>query len=514
MCWFAPVQRPLAAETPRMFEARFFGAHPDGLEAFRQAVESTAQMLTSALPDQPYSGTAPAALAALLQTEICPSAGRPLGHVLERARDIVSHSVALWHPNVVAHLQCPVTIPALAAEMVVSALNQSMDSFDQAPAATILEQQVTAWLCQLAGYPETAGGTFTVGGTQSNFMGLLLARDHFLEQRWQWDTAQLGLPPDASRLRVLCSDAAHFSVEKSALQLGLGTQAVQRIDTDEGAIFPDRLARGIATLRRAGFEPFAIVATAGTTDFGAIDPLASIAEIAAGERIWLHVDAAYGAALLMSPQHRDRLDGLAQADSITLDFHKAFFQPISCGAFLLRDAERFRLIRMHADYLNPAEDEETGRPDLVTRSILTTRRFDALKLWVSLQTIGADGFAEMVNRLVVLAQQAATSLAANPRFALLHRPAFSCLVFRYVPANPKVDADAVNVALPRRLFDCGAAVLGHTVDAGRPCLKFTLINPCTEARDIERLIELIESAGLEEEAQNSCQRVAGSSRTT
>ena len=233
-----------------MFEARFFGVHPDGIEAFRQAVKATARMLTSALPDQPCSGAAPAALNELLRTEICPPTGRPLSHALERVRAIVGHSVALWHPNVVAHLHCPVAIPALAAEMVVSALNQSMNSFDQAPAATVIEQQVTAWLCALSGFPATAGGTFTAGGTQSNLMGLLLARDHFLRERWQWDAATFGLPPDASRLRILCSDAAHFSVEKSALQLGLGTAAVQRVETEAGAMSADRLTQQIRGLRR------------------------------------------------------------------------------------------------------------------------------------------------------------------------------------------------------------------------------------------------------------------------
>ena len=492
-----------------MFEARFFGAGPGRTAIFRQAVEAAAQMLTTALPAGPCSGLSPADLDGLLQAEICPAAGRPLSQVLEGVHAVVRHSVALWHPNVVAHLHCPVTIPALAAEIVVSALNQSMDSFDQAPAATIIEQQMTAWLCALAGFPVTAGGTFTAGGTQSNFMALLLARDHFLREHWRWDAARFGLPPDALRLRILCSEAAHFSIEKSALQLGLGTAAVERVETAAGTMSVDRLEQRISRLRRDGYQPFAIAATAGTTDFGAIDPLGAIAEIAARERIWLHVDAAYGGALLMSPRFRSRLDGVASADSITLDFHKAFFQPISCGAFLLRDAERFQLIRMHADYLNPAKNEAEGRPDLVTRSILTTRRFDALKLWISLQTIGADGYAEMVDRLVELAQQAAASLAANPRFALLHRPEFSCLVFRYIPANPEVDPDAVNAALPRRLFDRGQAVLGHTIADGRPCLKFTLINPCIVAEDIERLIALIERAGLDEEAEIRSREVAG-----
>lgn len=481
-----------------MFEEHFFGADERSRQAYSQTVTAVAGMLTAALPGKPYSGASPAELAELLRNDICPPEGRKLSTVLRAASDIVGHSVALWHPHVAAHLHCPVVVPALAAEMVISALNQSMDSFDQAPSATIVEQLVIAWLSRLAGFPAAAGGTFTAGGTQSNFMGLLLARDYFLEQRWRWDTARLGLPPDASRLRVLCSEAAHFSVEKSALQLGLGTNAVVQTESDGGAISPARLARQIALLRHDGFEPFAVVATAGTTDFGAIDPLAEIAEIAEREGIWLHIDAAYGGALLMSATHRCLLDGLSRADSVTLDFHKAFFQPISCGAFLLRDAELFRFIRMHADYLNPVDNEDQGRPDLVTCSILTTRRFDALKLWVSLQVIGAAGFGNMVDRLLALCQRAATRLGVSPRFELLHRPVLGSVVFRYVPANPEIDADLVNAALPRRLFDRGLAVLGHTTVAGRPCLKLTLMNPCTEAAEIDRLIGLIEDLGAQE----------------
>ena len=482
-----------------MFEQFFFGAAARSIEEYRRTMELTVEMLTSALPDVPYSGVSPAELIKLLQTEICPPTGKPLSTVLRDVRAIITHSVALWHPHVIAHLHCPVLLPGLAAELVISALNQSMDSFDQAPSATIVEQMVVTWLCRIARLPVTATGTFTTGGTQSNFMGLLLARDHFLEHRWNWHTATLGLPPESQRLRILCSEAAHFSVEKSALQLGLGTKAVVRIETDDARMSPKCLALSINELRREGLEPFAVVATAGTTDFGSIDPLPAIAEIAAREHVWLHADAAYGGALLMSPKYRDQLQGLSEADSITLDFHKAFFQPISCGAFLVRDAERFRSIRMHSEYLNPIRNEEQGRPDLVTKSILTTRRFDALKLWVSLQTIGAAGFEEMINRLGELTEKTAATLEANPRFILLRRPVFGCLVFRYIPANPAVDADMVNTMLPSRLFDSSAAVVGHTMVDGHPCLKFTLMNPCTKSEEIARLIKMIENVGAGDE---------------
>ena len=153
----------------------------------------------------------------------------------------------------------------------------------------------------------------------------------------------------------------------------------------------------------------AIVATAGTTDFGSVDPLPEIAALAGSAGAWLHVDAAYGGALLFSAQHRDKLRGIEAADSLSVDFHKLFWQPIPCSAFLLRDARHFDAIKLYADYLNPELHEDAGIPNLVTTSLLTTRRFDALKLWISFQTLGRARLAAMIDRTIALAVHAAKS---------------------------------------------------------------------------------------------------------
>ena len=297
---------------------------------------------------------------------------------------------------------------------MISALNQSMDSFDQAPIATIVEQKMIRWLCAEAGLPATADGTFTTGGSQSNYMALLLARDAFLQKHWNWSAQKSGLPPEARRLRIFCSEVAHFTVEKAASQLGLGTDAVVRVDVDE------HFRMSLAALRNAldatrdeGLLPMAIVATAGTTDFGSVDPLPELASIAQAAGAWLHVDAAYGGALLFSAQHRDKLTGIEAADSLGIDFHKLFWQPIPCSAFLLRDARHFESIKLYADYLNPELHEDEGIPNLVTTSLLTTRRFDALKLWISFQTLGRAKLAAMIDRTVELAQHAAKSDPRN-----------------------------------------------------------------------------------------------------
>src|SRR5262245_30896874 len=406
------------------------------------------------------------------------------------------------HPHTAAHLHCPPLIAALAAEVVLSALNQSMDSFDQAPAATVMEQALVRWLCRQAQLPGTAGGTMTAGGTQSNYVGLWLARDAYLSRHHGWSAQQHGLPAQARLFRILCSEVAHFTVEKSAAQLGLGAEAVVKVGVD-GAFrlsLADLRLR-LEQLRQQGLEPIALVGTAGTTDFGSIDPLPEMAALARAHGLWFHVDAAYGGALLFSARHRGQVQGLELADSVTMDFHKLLWQPISCGAFLVRDAAHFDLIKLHADYLNPAENEEHGIPDLVTRSVLTSRRFDALKLWVSLQVLGRHKLAALIDHTLDLAGQVAASLAAHPSFELLHTPQLGCVVFRYRSGHPAVDDDWLNATIRRRLFDRGLAVVGQTRVRGRTCLKLTLLNPSVRHTQVLDLLTAIQECGqkLEQE---------------
>lgn len=476
------------------FAPDFFGTGPRSSLNYVSWMREAERVLTEAPLPCGYPGATPEMLSELLSGEICPEAGVSQEVLGTRLQAIVRNSVQPWHPFTAAHLHTPVLVQSLAAEAVLGALNQSMDSFDQAPAASVLEGKVLDWLCQLAGLPENAGGTFTAGGSQSNYMGLLLARDHFLLSKMRWPVRERGLPAEASRMRFLCSDVAHFSVEKSAIQLGLGTQAVIRVASDDSfRMRPDSLREALARLREEGLWAAAIVATAGTTDFGSIDPLTETAAIAHEQGIWLHVDAAYGGALLMSRRYRNRLTGVELADSVTIDFHKAFFQPISCSAFLVADRQRFDTIRVHADYLNSESREAEGIPDLVTRSVLTTRRFDALKLWVSLQSLGRERFSAMVERLVELALVAAEHIRGSADLELVTEPQFGAVVFRFRPGLET--AASVNDRIPKILFAAGQAVVGHTVVRGEPCLKLTLCNPATGASQVCELLDMIVGCG-------------------
>jgi L-2,4-diaminobutyrate decarboxylase len=490
-----------------LFESEFLTSADSSRERYRQLIsevaETVAEILCRPVPDAPYVGKNASGLADLVHTDFLPEAAVAPEQIAATLRSVIANSVNVNHPHTAAHLHCPPLLAAMVAEMVISALNQSMDSFDQAPMATVVEQKMIRWLCGQTGLPATSGGTFTTGGSQSNYMGLLLARDSFLRKHWNWSAQKSGLPPEARRLRIFCSDVAHFTVEKAASQLGLGTDAVVRVAVDERfRMNADALQDSLASAQAAGLLPLAIVATAGTTDFGSVDPLPEVAALAKGAGAWLHVDAAYGGALLFSAQHREKLAGIDAADSLSIDFHKLFWQPIPCSTFLLRDARHFDSIKLYADYLNPEPHEDEGIPNLVTTSLLTTRRFDALKLWTSFQALGRRRLAAMIDRTIELAEHAAGIVKKTPRLELICDSQLSTVVFRYVPARAGTDSNHLNATLRQRLFDRGLAVIGHTRVHDRQCLKITCMNPTVTNSQMQELISTIVDQGASLEAEN------------
>ena len=480
-----------------MFEAEFLTRAEESKSLYRDLIQRAVEILCSSLAEKPYSGQNPATLAKMIGPEFLPEHASSAQTINQALQTVVQNSIVLTHPRTAAHLHCPPLLAALSAEVVITALNQSMDSFDQAPIATIIEQKLVRWLCREIGLPTTADGTFTTGGSQSNYMGLLLARDAFLRNQWNCSAQKSGLPAEARKLRILCSEVAHFTVEKSASQLGLGTDSVVRVAVDSCfRMNPRDLRDSIESVRAQGHFPMAVVATAGNTDFGSIDPLPELIEMAHTAGAWLHVDAAYGGALLFSAKHRDKLESIENADSISIDFHKLFWQPIPCSVFLLRDAHHFDLIKLHADYLNPEVHEESGIPNLVTNSLLTTRRFDALKLWICFQTLGRQKLSAMVERTVELACHAAQSIRNTRELELVCEPQLSTVVFRYRPSNSDLDADKINAAIRQRLFEQGTAIIGHTRVREHQCLKFTCMNPATTEANLDDLIEAIAQQGI------------------
>ena len=420
---------------------------------------------------------------------------------LERMVELfLNKSLKVHHPHSLAHLHCPTMVASQIAEVLINATNQSMDSWDQSPAGSLMEVQLIDWLRQKVGYGAGQAGVFTSGGTQSNLMGVLLARDACIAKNWKdengnpWSVQRDGIPSDAMRnVKVICSENAHFSVQKNMAMMGMGFQSVVTVPVNENAQMDvDALEKTMAHLQAEGKIVACVVATAGTTDAGAIDPLKQIREITNKYGAWMHIDAAWGGALILSNNHRDMLDGIELSDSITLDFHKHYFQTISCGAFLLKDEANYRFMHYEAEYLNSAYDEEHGVPNLVSKSLQTTRRFDALKLWMTVEALGEELYGSMIDHGVTLTRDVADYINATAGLEMLVDPQFASVLFRVVPEGYPVELlDTLNQNVADELFARGEANIGVTKVGQNQSLKMTTLSPVATLDNVKNLLGLV-----------------------
>lgn len=452
----------------------------------------------------PFSGADRQHLQRLVETINLDAPGTGIANALIEIDELfVANAVWFHHPAYQSHLNCPVALPAVATEAILAAVNPSVDTYDQSPMGILMERKLVDWTAGRIGFDvETRDGVFTSGGTQSNLNALLLARE--------WAAARASgtrdptipagrvgtaSPPSsrsalAERMVVLTTEHSHFSIEKATRVLGLGPHSVVVVPVaGRGTMDPTGLANTLDAVVRHGRLPMAVAATAGTTDTGCIDPLAEIGAICERAGVWLHVDAAYGGGLLVSPTRRPLLHGIELARSVTIDYHKTFFQPVSSSALIVRDRHDFDPVAWHADYLNPVEDDA---PNQVHKSLQTTRRFDALKLWATVRAMGADGIGSMVDRVIDLAAAVHTRMHSDPDFEVLAETDLSTVLFRYAPDGlDGATADRLVPAVRQRLFELGRAIVAKTVFDGRPCLKLTLLNPETTLTDVCRVLDLV-----------------------
>ncbi|MET8098755.1 aminotransferase class V-fold PLP-dependent enzyme [Streptomyces sp. NPDC005236] len=457
---------------------------PQGPDVLRPLLETVLHALAegTAARGGPLPAGGPEHVAGRLRTALgdpLPHHGSPDAlHTLVRA--LAEGAADPADPLCAAHLHCPPLAVATAADLAASALNPSLDSWDQAPAASELEALVARALAhQVYGDPDTSStpdsrgtrdtpGTrgdalITTGGTESNQLALLLAREKH------------------HGVQLVCGTNAHHSLHRATWLLGLPEPVV--IPAPAGTLDPAALDSALTDLR----GPLLVAATAGTTDAGLIDPLPDIADLCATHGARLHIDAAYGGGLLFSDRHRTKLDGLAHADTVTLDLHKLGWQPVAAGLLAVRDPTDLTPLTHRADYLNADDDTEAGHPDLLGRSLRTTRRPDVLKIAVTLKTLGRHGIGRLVDQVCAHAHELADLTAAHPGFELYDHPVISTVLFR-----PHDATDDTVAAVRRTLLDQGRAVLGRATLDGRRWLKATILNPHTRPGDLATLLKLVE----------------------
>lgn len=464
-------------------------ARDEDKAAYRAAIISTAEaILDSITSDEAFSGINPYELRERIEKlSLLPEHGDGWEVVLQSVKkEILPHMLRTWSPLYMPHLHSPALIEAIAAELIISTFNSSMDSWDQGPAATEIEVKVIKELCSLFGYTENCDGVFTSGGSQSNISALVAERDRFIEKKLGWDVKKKGLPDDFRKLRIYTSEISHFSFDKGSHLMGLGYDAVVKLPVDEyERIDTEKTRKIIKEDYENGLYPFLIVATIGTTDFGSIDDIQSLRTIADEFGMFLHADAAYGSGAILS-SYKERIGNLALADSITVDFHKMFLLPISASALLVKDGTILDAFQLHADYLNREEDEEDGYINLVGKSMQTTRRFDALKVYISFRMRGQDGYRKIMDTAIGNADYFYRRINEDENFIAPIKPELSSVVFALKGGDER------NKKTRRRLLSEGV-VIGQTVFNGQTMLKFTLLNPVLTHKHIDELIERIKA---------------------
>ncbi|MFJ6753017.1 MULTISPECIES: pyridoxal phosphate-dependent decarboxylase family protein [unclassified Streptomyces] len=444
------------------------------LDTVLDALTTGAEMRAGPLPPGGPDTVARAVHAAC--TPLIPAHGTgPHDALRTLVRTLAAGAADPAHPHCAAHLHCPPLALAAAADLAASALNPSMDSWDQAPAASALEALTSRELAALV-YPraDAPDALVTTGGTESNQLAVLLAREA---------AARPGPGPYAP-LQIVCGANAHHSIHRAAWLLGLPDPVT--LPTPHGTLTPDTVHTCLANLT-GHTGPVLLAATAGTTDSGAIDPLPDLADLATHFGARFHIDAAYGGPLLFSDTHQAALTGLARAHTVTLDLHKLGWQPVAAGLLAVPDTTTLAALSHRADYLNADDDTEAGLPDLLGRSLRTTRRPDILKIAVTLKALGRHGLGDLVDRTLAAAHTLADLIEAHPRYELHTRPTLSTVLFRPTGAD-----DTTLAHIRRTLLNDGQAVLGRATTPTGLWLKATLLNPHTQPGDLTTLLNLVE----------------------
>lgn len=429
--------------------------------------------------------------------EPLPLDGSPSESVWDDTWDrVVGDSIHLAHPMYMGHQVAPPLPHAALADALASLMNNSVAVWEMSPTGTVVEQQVIRWMIDLLGYPATADGTLVSGGSAANLTGLLAARERAFPGSWTAGVAR----SEASRAVVLVGAHAHYSIERAVGVMGLGSEALVSVADRAGQMDVRALEDTIRAVRADGRIPMAIVATAGSTATGRFDDLAAIADAATRADVWLHVDGAHGASALASERLKPRLRGIERADSVAWDPHKMMFMPISAGSVFVRDRRHLdAALRQSAPYLfHPRPGEERSH-DIGQRTLQCSKRFDALKLWLCLRLYGLRHFAELQERAVSNAEALYGKLARAADFEPLHEPESNILCFRHVPERlaglGEAAVDEFQQELRERYNASGRGWITATRLEGRRVLRVTLMNPSTEDRHLDALVEGLREVG-------------------
>ncbi len=464
----------------------------------------------SELPVFPHTSGGPTI--AHLESRL-PQVGEPLEKLLADCREIIKGIRHNGHPRQFGYVASPATPPGAFADLIASALNVNVTAWRSAPAATELERTVVRWLGSMIGYSDDAHGLLTSGGSMANLIALLIAH----RAKAKDDIARKGLWSCDSPMTIYASNQVHMSIEKAAAILGIGRDQVRTIDSDDSFHLNVRALREqVQEDLRNGLKPFCVVASAGTVNTGAVDPLNEISDLAKEFDLWLHVDGAYGAPATLDERKRSLFAGLDRADSVSLDAHKWLYVPIDAGCLLFRDpaVARAAFASDEADYIKVLERPDTGEAFAFwDYGIELSRRFRALKIWLTFRYYGLTRIAAAISEDNLLAAYLGRCVSDADDFELLAPVELSICCFRYLPKGSKAgmasasvverarldrELDQLNTRLMLAVQRGGQAYLSNATLRGRFALRACITNFRTTQADIDKTLEIIREAARRE----------------
>ena len=469
-----------------------------GAEDIEELGASVARIIAeylTGLPGRPVHQPVPAGLREAWAAEPPPETGDEPGEILDRfTREIAEYPFGNGHPGFFAWVNSPPALIGVFAEALAAAMNPSVAGGDHA--AVHLERQVVRWLAELAGLPPGAGGLLTSGASMATLTGLAIARHHALA-RAGLDVRAFGLQESTGRALLYATTEAHGCVRKAAELLGIGSANIRLVNTDsEFRMDPAHLGDLLAQDHARGDVPVAVIASAGTVNTGAIDPLGAIADVCRQSSTWLHVDAAYGGPpLLLLDEFAGFRPGLGRADSIGIDPHKWMYVPVDAGALLLADPERARdAFSLVPPYLRTDGDQ---LPWFSEYGFEQTRPFRALKLWMAVRHLGLSGYRDLIRHDLHLAEYLRAQAGQASDLELL-ASGLSVVCFRYRPqdwAGSAAELDDLNKHVASAVQLSGRAYLAPTTVRGTTALRACVVNPGSAEADIDRLLAEVRTQG-------------------
>ena len=464
----------------------------DDLDEFRREghrlIDWIAEYLAHSERYPVVARTRPGELKAALPRE-APRQGEPLADALADFERLIVPALTHWnHPGFFAYFANTSSPPAILAEMLSAALNVNGMLWKTSPAATELETTVLDWLREATGLPPGLFGVIQDTASSATLVALAAAR----EAVPGLDVRRRGMVGQA-RLRMYASEHAHSSVEKAGIVIGIGQDGFRKIRADASFRMDVAALRdAIAEDRAAGFTPFAVTATVGTTSTTSIDPVPAIARVAAGEGLWLHVDAAYAGSAAVVPELRHVLAGCEHADSLVMNPHKWLFVPVDLSVLFTRRPEVVRAaFSLVPDYLRTPEDAVA--PNLMDYGVSLGRRFRALKLWLVMRAYGTEGLAARIREHVRLAAVFRSWVERDPGWEVVAPSPLSVVCFRARLGHDD-EGDRANERIMEAVNASGEAYLSHTRLGGRTVLRLAIGNAATEERHVTRAWELLRAA--------------------